>query len=239
MATMNPQKKEEMRYSGGITGASTVNPDFANGSASPILSGQALATAQFGSGSNSTGSNSRRMMGTFDYSPKSSAPAKKAPAKAAAKPAPKPSVSASVAMAKTAPKVSSRPSGESYSAPKPKATVTSRADSGSLSKVAFKMPGIGPVASIASKANAPAASKPKASVNKMYKATYGSSVPKKYTGPERNFDGNTAEQVAAIMKQRMAEVARDKANPPKPKAKKPVSSSVNKMYKATYGTKLK
>ena len=222
MATMNPQKREElMRYSGGITGASTVNPDFANGSASPILSGQALATAQFGSGSPVT---------TFDYSPKSSAPAKKAPAKAAAKPAPKPSVSASVAMAKTAPKVSSRPSGESYSAPK-KATVSSRADSGSLSKVALKMPGIGPVASIASK--------PKASVNKMYTATYGSSLPKKYTGPERNFQGQTEAQVAAINKQRMAEVARDKANPPKPKAKKPVSSSVNKMYKATYGTKLK
>ena len=154
MATMNPQKREElMRFSGGITGASTVNPDFANGSASPILSGQALATAQFGSGSPVT---------TFDYSPKSSAPAKKAPAKAAAKPAPKPSVSASVAMAKTAPKVSSRPSGESYSAPK-KATVSSRADSGSLSKVALKMPGIGPMASIASKASAPAASKPSAS----------------------------------------------------------------------------
>lgn len=220
MATMNPQKREEMRYSGGITGASTVNPDFANGSASPILSGQALAAAQFGSGSTS-----RRMLGTFDYSPKSSAPAKKAPAKAAAKPAPKPSVSASVAMAKTAPKVSSRPSGESYSAPK-KATVSSRADSASSSKPA-------------SKANAPAASKPKASVNKMYKATYGSSVPKKSSGPERNFEGNTAEQVAAINKRNMDAVAREKANPPKPKAKKPVSSSVNKMYKATYGTKLK
>ena len=217
MATMNPQKREDlMRYSGGITGADTVNPDFANGSASPILSGQALATAQFGSGSTS-----RRMLGIFDYSPKSSAPAKKAVAKAT----PKPNVSRDVAMAKTAPKVSSRPSGESYSAPK-KATVSSRADSASSSKPA-------------SKASAPAASKPKASVSKMYEATYGSSVPKKYTGPERNFQGQTEAQVAAINKQRMAEVARDKANPPKPKAKKPVSSSVNKMYKATYGTKLK
>ena len=234
MATMNPQKREElMRYSGGITGASTVNPDFANGSASPILSGQALATAQFGSGSNSTGSNSRRMLGTFDYSPKSPAPAKKAPAKAAAKPAPKPSVSASVAMAKTAPKVSSRPSGESYSAPK-KATVSSRADSGSLSKVALKMPGIGPMASIASKANAPAASKPKASVNKMYEATYGSSLPK--IKPPATPEQKAAKK-ASISKMYTATYGRPLQ--PKAKAKKPLSASVNKMYEETYGTKLK
>ena len=226
MATMNPQKREElMRYSGGITGASTVNPDFANGSASPILSGQALATAQFGSGSNSTGSNSRRMLGTFDYSPKSPAPAKKAPAKAAAKPAPKPSVSASVAMAKTAPKVSSRPSGESYSAPK-KATVSSRADSGSLSKVALKMPGIGPVASIASK--------PKASVNKMYEATYGSSLPK--IKPPATPEQKAAKK-ASISKMYTATYGRPLQ--PKAKAKKPLSASVNKMYEETYGTKLK
>jgi hypothetical protein len=219
MATMNPQKREETRYSGGITGASTVNPDFANGSASPILSGQALAAAQFGSGSPVT---------TYDYSqPKSSAPAKKSPAKAAAKPTPKPSVSASVASAKVAnaSKVSSRPSGESYSAPK-KATVSSRADSASSSKPAPK-------------ASAPAAPKPKASVSNMYKATYGKSVPKKSSGPERNFQGQTEAQVAAINKERMDAIAREKVNPPKPKAKKPVSSSVNKMYKATYGTKLK
>ena len=217
MATMNPQKREEARYTGGITGASTVNPDFANGSASPILSGQALATAMFGSGSPVT---------TYDYSqPKASAPAKKAPAKAAAKPAPKPSVSASVAMAKTAPKVSSRPSGESYSSPT-KAAPTSRADSTSNNKPAPK----------AMTSNTP---KPKASVNKMYEATYGRSLPKKSSGPERNFEGHTAAQFAAINKRNMDAVAREKANPPKPKAKKPVSKSVSDMYKATYGTKLK
>lgn len=133
MATMNPQKREEARYTGGITGASTVNSTYANGSNAPILSGQSLATAMFGSGSPAV---------TFDYSsPKTSVAKKTTTRSATPTAAPKPSVSASVAMAKTAPKVSSRPSGESYSAPKPKATVTSRADSASNNKPAARAAG--------------------------------------------------------------------------------------------------
>lgn len=219
MATINPQKREEARYTGGITGASTVNSTYADGSNAPILSGQSLATAMFGSGSPAV---------TFDYSsPKTSVAKRTTTRSATPTAAPKSTVSSSVANAKaaTAAKVASRVQGDSYSSPT-KAAPTSRADSASNNKPAPK----------AMTSNTP---KPKASVNKMYEATYGRSLPKKSSGPERNFEGHTAAQVAAINKRNMDAVAREKANPPKPKAKKPVSSSVSNMYKATYGTKLK
>jgi len=108
MATMNPQEREEKRYTAGIANAPTVSPDYAEGSNGPVMSSQALASAQFGSGSPVT---------TFDYSsPKSSAPAKKTPAKRAPS---KPNVSRDVAKAKAASavKVGTRPKAESYSVP--------------------------------------------------------------------------------------------------------------------------
>ena len=224
MATMNPQKREEVRYSGGITGASTVNSTYADGSNAPILSGQSLATAQFGSGSPAV---------TFDYSsPKTSVAKKTTTISATPKTAPKSTVSSSVATAKaaTATKVASRVRGDSYSSPT-KAAPTSRADSGSLSKVSLKMPGIGPMAS---KPSAPAAPKPKASVSNMYKATYGTPLPK--IGAPATPEQKAAKK-ASISKMYTATYGRPLQ--PKAKAKKPVSSSVKKMYEETYGKKLK
>ena len=134
MATINPQKREEARYTGGITGASTVNSTYADGSNAPILSGQSLATAMFGSGSPAV---------TFDYSsPKTSVAKKTTTRSATPTAAPKSTVSSSVASAKaaTAAKVASRVQGDSYSSPT-KAAPTSRADSASNNKPAARAAG--------------------------------------------------------------------------------------------------